>query len=59
MGCRNLLSVCRVKCAGRVAELGPRVAAALAGQGGGRPGLFQGKASRLDRAADAFVLLQS
>lgn len=33
--------------ADEVAEAGPAVASALGGQGGGRPGLFQGKASAL------------
>lgn len=33
--------------ADEVAEVGPAVASALGGQGGGRPGLFQGKARAL------------
>ncbi|MEZ4463575.1 MAG: hypothetical protein R3F43_03415 [bacterium] len=42
---------------GPVATLGPAIAAALEGTGGGRPGTFQGKAARLDRAASAEALL--
>ncbi len=41
----------------RVAAAGPEVARILEGRGGGRGGTFQGKASRLDRRADAAILL--
>ncbi len=41
------------------AELGPRVAEILGGRGGGSPGFFQGKASRLSRHPEAVVLLAS
>lgn len=43
--------------ADRVTVLGPAVAAVLEGTGGGRGGLYQGKASRLDRHAEAVALL--
>ena len=42
-----------------LAELGPRVAAALDGRGGGSKTVFQGKATSLDRRADAVALLES
>ncbi|MCB9545491.1 MAG: alanyl-tRNA editing protein [Myxococcales bacterium] len=40
-----------------VARVAPAIATALGGQGGGRPGVFQGKATRLDQAAAAEALL--
>jgi misacylated tRNA(Ala) deacylase len=42
-----------------VAALGPRVAAALDGRGGGRAGRYQGKAQRMDLAALAALLENS
>jgi len=41
----------------RVSALGPRIAEVLGGRGGGARGRFQGKGSRLDRAAEAAALL--
>ncbi len=41
-----------------LAALGPRVAEALGGRGGGRPPLFQGKATRLAARAAALAILE-
>lgn len=43
--------------AGKVAELGPKVAAALGTRGGLRPGVFQGKVSSFDRLPQALKVL--
>jgi hypothetical protein len=44
-------------CAEEVASAGPRAAGVLVGQGGGRPGMFQGKAERMERAREALAQL--
>ena len=43
--------------ADKVAELGPKVAAALGTRGGMRPGAFQGKVASLDRLPQALKVL--
>ena len=43
--------------AGKVAELGPKVAAALGTRGGMRPGAFQGKVGSFDRLPQALKVL--
>ena len=43
--------------ADKVAELGPQVAEALSTKGGGRPGVFQGKASSLNGLPRALKIL--
>jgi Ser-tRNA(Ala) deacylase AlaX len=43
----------------KVARLGPRVAEALEGRGGGKRGIFQGRATRLDRLPEAQTIVQA
>jgi len=47
-----------LRCAGEVASAGPRAAGVLVGLGGGRPGMFQGKAERVERAREALAQLR-
>ena len=44
--------------ADRVKAVGPKVAALLGGRGGGRPGRYQGKATAIEKAAQALTLLK-
>ena len=46
-----------VTSADKIAELGPKVAAALGTRGGMRPGAFQGKVASLDRLPQALKVL--
>ncbi len=42
-----------------VKQVGPRVAGILGGKGGGRPGMYSGKATLLERRQEAVALLQA
>lgn len=54
---QKLMLTKKVLSVDRVAELGPKVAAALGTKGGGRPGAFQGKSSSLDGLPEALRIL--
>lgn len=41
-----------------VATLGPQVASLLEGKGGGRKGIYQGKAAALERRVEAYKLIR-
>jgi len=47
-----------LRCAEEVASAGPRAAGVLVGQGGGRPGMFQGKAERMEHAREGLAQLR-
>ena len=42
-----------------VKQLGPRIAGVMGGKGGGRPGMYSGKATQLERRREAKALLQT